>query len=338
MSQSNQTEFFFSITPDVVLNAVEKTGILCTGRCVTLNSFENRVYDVEIETPEGANERRIIKFYRPGRWSKEQLLEEHQFIADLAANEVPAIGPVPFPDGSTLAQTAEGIYYTLFPRVGGRAPEEMQPEQLVRLGRLLARLHVTAVQREAPHRLALNTQTYGIQNLDFLKQGGWLPLEFERAYDEVVREICRISEPFFLKARTHRLHGDCHLGNLLWNQQGPFFLDFDDLVNGPAVQDLWLILPGRPGSDPVAREQLECLLEGYESLRDFDRSQIRWIEALRALRLVHYAAWIARRWKDPAFPAAFPQFNTHRYWQDQLSDLRAQLQILTESAAHPILE
>ncbi len=338
MNPTNQTEFFFSITPDVVLGAVEKTGILCTGRCVTLNSFENRVYDVEIETPDGVNERRIIKFYRPGRWSSEQLLEEHQFIADLAANEVPAIGPVPFPDGSTLARTEEGIYYTLFPRVGGRAPEEMQPEQLVRLGRLLARLHGTAVQREAPHRLSLNTQTYGIQNLEFLKQGGWLPLEFERSYEQVVREICRVSEPFFATARSHRLHGDCHLGNLLWNQQGPFFLDFDDMVNGPAVQDLWLVLPGRPGSDPVAREQLECLLEGYESLRDFDRTQIRWIEALRALRLVHYAAWIARRWKDPAFPAAFPQFNTHRYWQDQLSDLQAQLQILTESAAHSILE
>jgi len=331
-------ESFFSLTPDVVLSAVERSGLQCTGRCVALNSFENRVYDVEIESEDGARERRIIKFYRPGRWTAEQIGEEHQFLADLAQNEVPAIGPVPFPGGGTLSKTEEGIFYTLFPRVGGRAPEEMQPEQLVRLGRLLARLHMTGVQRAAPHRVTLDQSTYGIQNLEFLKQGGWLPLEFERGYESVVRQICTIAEPFFKQVKAHRLHGDCHLGNLLWNDQGPFFLDFDDMVNGPAVQDLWLVLPGRPGSDPVAREQLECLLEGYESLRDFDRTQIRWIEALRALRLVHYAAWIARRWKDPAFPAAFPQFNTHRYWQDQLLDLQTQLQILTESVPAPILD
>jgi len=327
----SMTEFFFSLTPDVVLSAVEQSGISCTGRCLTLNSFENRVYDVEVEDQEGLRQRRIIKFYRPGRWTREQILEEHQFIADLAENEVPAIGPVPFPDGSTLAQTPEGIFYTLFPRVGGRAPEEMQPDQLRRLGRLLARLHMTGVQRQAPSRMRLDHQSYGIQNLSFLTQGRWIPIDIERSYTEVVQRICEISAPFFEGITPQRLHGDWHLGNLLWNDQGPFFLDFDDMVNGPAVQDLWLILSGRPGTDPVAREQLECLLEGYESLRDFDRSQIRWIEALRALRFVHFAAWIARRWKDPAFPAAFPQFNTSRYWQDQLSDLRIQLEILTHS-------
>lgn len=242
-------EFFFSLTPDVVLDAVERAGLQCTGRCVALNSFENRVYDVEIEDDDGVRARRIIKFYRPGRWSREQLLEEHQFLADLAANEVPAIGPVPFPDGATLAQTREGIFYTLFPRVGGRAPEEMQSEQLIRLGRLLARLHMTGVQRKAPHRIVLDQQSYGLANLEFLKQGGWLPLEFERSYEHTVRGICEISRPFFeqiQKQGPHRLHGDCHLGNLLWNEQGPFFLDFDDMVSGPAVQDLGSSCPGVP--------------------------------------------------------------------------------------------
>jgi Ser/Thr protein kinase RdoA (MazF antagonist) len=332
------SESFFSLTPDVVLTAVESAGILCTGRCFALNSYENRVYDVEIEDADGRRLRRVIKFYRPGRWSREQILEEHQFIADLAENEVPAIGPVPFPDGSTLASTADGIHYTLFPRVGGRAPEEMSAEQLRRMGRLLARLHSTGLRRQAPHRIVLDHRSYGLQNLEFLEQGGWLPLEVRQGYRDVVQKICALSEPFFTRLRPQRLHGDCHLGNLLWNDQGPFFLDFDDMVNGPAVQDLWLMLPGRPGSDPVAREQLELLLEGYESLMDFDRSQIRWIEALRALRFVHYAAWIARRWKDPAFPAAFPQFNTPRYWQDQLADLRVQLEFLTETAAGPTLD
>jgi Ser/Thr protein kinase RdoA (MazF antagonist) len=343
--RTDQEQFFFSLTPDVVLSAVESTGLLCTGRCFALNSYENRVYDVEVEIEAEGNsteghyndralrQRRVIKFYRPGRWTRDQILEEHQFIADLNENEVPAIGPLRFPNGDTLASTPEGIQYAIFPRVGGRAPEEMQPEQLRWLGRLLARMHSTGQQRQAPHRIHLNQKTYGLDALAELEQGGWLPLEIHSAYRDTVNRICERAERLLEPFSVHRLHGDCHLGNLLWNAQGalqgPSFLDFDDRVNGPAVQDLWLVLPGRPGSDSVARDQLDFLLDGYESIKDFDRSQLSLIEALRALRMIHYAAWISRRWQDPAFPAAFPQFNTPRYWQDQLADLRVQLEILT---------
>jgi len=322
--------FFFSLTPDVVLRSVESAGLECTGRCLTLNSYENRVYDVEIEIPDGKPERRVAKFYRPGRWTREQILEEHAFIADLVDAEIPAVAPLRFPDGSTLQETSEGIFYTLFPRVGGRSPEELSSEQLIRLGRLLGRMHGVAVSRPAPHRVSLNPSTYGLQNLEFLLRQHGLPLEIRTRYEQVVTKICELLEPRFSKLRLHRLHGDCHLGNLLWNERGPFFLDFDDMVNGPAVQDLWLILSGRPVQDDLARNQLEDLLMGYEEFRDFDRSQISLIEGLRALRFVHYAAWIARRWKDPAFPAAFPHFNSVRYWDEQLRDLEKQLEILTD--------
>ena len=330
-------EFFFSLTPDVVLRSVEESGLVCSGRCMALNSYENRVYDVEIENDEGRSERRIAKFYRPGRWTREQILEEHGFIADLVEDEIPAVAPLPFADGSTLRQTAEGIFYTIFPRVGGRAPEELTREQLVRLGRLLGRMHAVGASRPAPQRIALTPETYGIRNLEFLLAGGWLPPEIRARYEKAARSLCAWLEPHFASLRLHRLHGDCHLGNLLWNDRGPFFLDFDDMVNGPAVQDLWLILPGRPTQDPEARAQLEDLLEGYEEFRAFDRAQIRLIEGLRGLRFVHYAAWVARRWKDPAFPAAFPQFNTPRYWEEQLRDLEKQVEILTESPGALIL-
>jgi Ser/Thr protein kinase RdoA (MazF antagonist) len=331
-------EFFFSLTPDVVLRSVEESGLICTGRCMALNSYENRVYDVEIENEDGVRERRIAKFYRPGRWTREQLLEEHGFIADLVDSEIPAVAPLPFADGSTLRQTAEGIFYTIFPRVGGRSPEELSSEQLVRLGRLLGRMHAVGASKPAPHRISLTPTTYGLKNLEFLLEGGWLPLEIRSRYEKAVRSLCTWLEPRYAGLKLHRLHGDCHLGNLLWNDRGPFFLDFDDMVNGPAVQDLWLILPGRPTQDDEARAQLEALLEGYEDFRVFDRTQISLIEGLRGLRFVHYAAWIARRWKDPAFPAAFPQFNTSRYWDEQLRDLEKQVEILTETRAALILE
>jgi Ser/Thr protein kinase RdoA (MazF antagonist) len=331
-------EFFFSLTPDVVLRSVEESGLVCTGRCMALNSYENRVYDVEIEDDDGKRERRIAKFYRPGRWTREQLLEEHGFIADLVESEIPAVAPMLFADGSTLRQTPEGIFYTIFPRVGGRSPEELSSEQLIRLGRLLGRMHAVGASRPAPHRISLTPATYGLKNLEFLLEGGWLPLEIRSRYEKAVHALCSWLEPRYAGLKLHRLHGDCHLGNLLWNDRGPFFLDFDDMVNGPAVQDLWLILPGRPNHDDDARAQLEDLLEGYEDFRVFDRSQISLIEGLRGLRFVHYAAWIARRWKDPAFPAAFPQFNSSRYWDEQLRDLEKQVEILTESRAASILE
>lgn len=329
----SQTRFFFELTPDRVLQAVESGGFQCTGRCMQLNSFENRVYDVELESDDEGPSRssrnhRIVKFYRPGRWSKEQILEEHRFLADLREAEIPAIAPLPFPDGETLKQTSEGgIYYALFPKVGGRAPDELSDEQLRSIGMLLARIHNVGASRKADQRLELNPVTYGLDNLEYLLSK-WVPLECRGKYETTVRELCTIVEPWFKHlpgGAIHRVHGDCHLGNLLWNQDGPFFLDFDDMVRAPAVQDIWLVTPGR---DQDGLRQRSVLLEGYEDFRVFDRATLRLIEPLRALRFVHYTAWIARRWEDPAFPAAFPEFGSYHYWVDETQDLEEQLRLI----------
>ncbi|MGK5090124.1 serine/threonine protein kinase [Bdellovibrionota bacterium FG-2] len=325
--------YFFELTPERVLDAVETSGLRCTGRCLALNSFENRVYDVELENQDDAldagvpqnsvQNRRVIKFYRPARWSKEQILEEHQFLLDLAQEEIPVIAPLPFPDGSTLYETpGDGIYTVIFPKVGGRSPSELSVEQFRRIGRLLGRIHNVGAKRQAVHRLSLTSETYGMANLEFLLKGGWVALEFERRYKMVVGEICEVLTPQFKKFPEIRIHGDCHRGNLLWNEQGPFFLDFDDFVRGPAVQDFWLLLPGRVGEYPL---EVEALVDGYREMREFDSRSLSLIEGLRALRYIHYTAWIARRWEDPAFPLAFPHFNTFRYWEEATSDLEEQL-------------
>jgi Ser/Thr protein kinase RdoA (MazF antagonist) len=263
----------------------------------------------------------VAKFYRPGRWTEEQIQEEHRFLFDLIEAEIPAIAPTPFPDGRTLHEKG-GIYYAIFPKVGGRAPDEFSDEQLLRIGRLLGRVHNVGAAHEAKHRLEITPETYGIANLEYLLSRSLVPLEYQRRYESVVRAICSRIGPWFEGIRKHRLHGDCHPGNLLWNQQGPFFLDFDDMLVGPAAQDLWLLIPGR---DEEARRQRDLLLQGYEELRSFDRTTLRLIEGLRALRFVHYTTWVARRWDDPAFPIAFPEFGTHQYWEDETLDLEEQL-------------
>lgn len=331
-----QTRFFFELTPDRVLEAAEASGLRCTGRCMSLNSFENRVYDIELELDDesslASRKRVVAKFYRPGRWSVQQILEEHRFLDDLIEAEIPAVAPLRFPDGKTLHATSSEIQYTLFPKVGGRAPDELSDDQLVRIGRLLGRIHNVGAKRKAEHRLAITPQSYGLANLQFLLEHDWIPMEFRARYEATVRTICAQTQNWLETvplSGIHRLHGDCHLGNLLWNQEGPFFLDFDDMVIGPAAQDVWLLVPGR---DEDSLRQRDVLLQGYEEMRVFDRTSLRWVEALRALRFIHYTAWIARRWKDPAFPAAFPQFGTHRYWQDETADLEEQQRILSASA------
>ena len=339
---ADQTQFFFELTPDRVLDAVEASGLHCTGRCLTLNSFENRVYDVELDLDDEDSEEggqssaflasrriarsRIAKFYRPGRWNEAQILEEHAFLDDLAQNEIPVVAPLPFPDGSTLRKTPAGdIWYALFPKIGGRAPEELTDEQLIRIGRLLGRIHNTGAARDASHRLELTPAVYGWSNLEFLLKGNWIPLDLQSRYEQVAQRILVAIEPFFSGVATHRIHGDCHLGNLLWSPQGPFFVDFDDMLRGPAVQDLWLLISTR---DETARAQMDRLLQGYEEMREFDRRTLRLVEPLRALRFIHYSAWLARRWSDPAFPAAFPNFGSHHYWLDEIQDLEEQWRLI----------
>ncbi len=352
----SSNEFFFELTPERVLEAVEASGLRCTGRCMALNSFENRVYDVELEddaerpahdSRAAASARsRIVKFYRPGRWTEEQILEEHRFLLDLAAEDIPAVAPLAFADGRTLHRTKAGeIWYAIFPKKGGRAPaaDELPDEQLLRIGRLLARIHAVGAAREAPHRLRLDAATYGAQNLEFLLQGDWIPAEFGARYEQAARAIIDRSDALMSPSRggrfaqAQRLHGDCHLGNLILvpplagseAPASPFFVDFDDMVRGPPVQDLWLLVPGR---DEEALRQRELLIQGYEQMRAFDRASLALVEPLRALRFIHYTAWVARRWQDPAFPLAFPEFGSHRYWADETRDLEEQIRIIDLTA------
>ena len=328
------SQFFYDLTPDRVLEAVETAGFRVTGRCQALASFENRVYDVELEREDDApaarspsEQRRVVKFYRPGRWSREQILEEHRFILDLVEKEVPVVAPLEFPDGGTLRTTSFGeIHYAVFPKVGGRAPDELSQDSLRQIGRLLGRIHNAGASREAPHRVVLGPESYGTANLKFLLDRDFIPHELQGRYRHAVEKICDLAMPHFDAARKHRLHGDCHLGNLLFDGISRFFfVDFDDMVEGPAVQDLWLLIPSR-GME--AQMSWNALLDGYEEMRVFDRNTLALVEPLRALRFVHYSAWIARRWEDPAFPLAFPQFGTYLYWKDMTIDLEEQLRLV----------
>jgi len=307
------SEFFDQLTPDRVLSAVEAGGLEPTGHCTPLTCLENRVYDVRLE----GGVHVVAKFYRPNRWTREGILEEHAFLADLVAAEIPAVAPLAFPDGDTL-RTVEGIHYALWPRVGGRAPDEFEDEQLRMLGRLLARLHEVGSARDAPHRLRLDAATSALAPLDFLEAGGFLPDTCARRYRAAVEALAALYTERGRGVPVHRIHGDCHAGNLLRTDAGFCFLDFDDFVVGPAVHDVWMMLPGR---DAEGRRQRDVLIEAYQQMRPFDRRWLSLVEPLRGFRFVFYAAWIARRWRDRAFPAAFPHFGTPEYWENETRDL-----------------
>jgi Ser/Thr protein kinase RdoA (MazF antagonist) len=319
------TQFFFELTPERILSAVETVGLRCTGRCLTLNSMENRVYEVEIEMHDDDSPSarfRVAKFYRPGRWSEEQIREEHRFLLELQEDEIPVVAPIVFADGSTVQRMpGTEIFFALFPKQGGRNPQELNCELAERIGRLLARIHVVGGRSDAPSRIRLTPETYGVENLRFLRSVNAIPRDLEGQFVEVVGEICERSQRLFSGVPVQRLHGDCHLGNLLYRDDTLFFVDFDDMVVGPCVQDLWLLLPG---DDQEGRMLREALLEGYEELRSFDRSTLALIEPLRALRLIHYSAWLTRRWEDPVFPRTFPHYGTPAYWRDLLADLEEQ--------------
>lgn len=326
---NEDTQFFFELTPERILEAVEESEIRCTGRCLTLNSMENRVYEVEIESDSTPHPMRIVKFYRPGRWSKDQILEEHSFLQDLIEAEVPAIAPLKFKDGSTLKCLPNAnIFYTVFPKQGGRNPDELNDSELEQIGRLLARLHQVGEKRRAKHRIQLNPQTYGLDHLTYLIKSKSIPVEYELKYKSLVEKICEASVPLFKNVSFQRIHGDSHLGNLIFGRNGFAWVDFDDMCVGPCVQDLWLIVPGR---DERSRIQREILLEGYNQMRPFDRNSLRLIEPLRALRFIHFTAWIARRWNDPIFPKTFIHYGTPKYWEEQMTDLEEQLELIANS-------
>ncbi|MCP4713941.1 MAG: serine/threonine protein kinase [Deltaproteobacteria bacterium] len=308
---------FNRLTPEQVLDAVEVGGRRCTGRFLALNSYENRVYQFELEDDSWV----VGKFYRPGRWSRKIILAEHGFLAELNEVEIPVACPLDLGGGETLGVVG-GIFFSLFPRIGGRSPQELNDDQLRILGRLLGRIHNVGAGRETTARMKLLPGTYGQANLDFLRSKEIIPAEARDIYVATVEMLLRRIEPLFLDVPLHRIHGDCHLSNLIETSAGPTFLDFDDMVVGPAVQDVWMLVPSFDGHGQAQRE---TLLEAYVEFREFKPGWLRLIEPLRALRYIHYATWIARRWQDPAFQQTFVHFGTIQYWQKEILDLREQI-------------
>ena len=307
------SDFFYELTPDRVLDAVENAGFHPTGHCTPLTCLENRVYDIRLE----GGSHVVAKFYRPNRWSRQAILDEHRFLSELRRAEIPVCAPIAFPDGGTL-RSARGIHYALWERVGGRAPDEFDDEQVAILGRLLARIHNVGAAGEAPHRPHLDAVRSALEPVAFLEQQGFLPRECRRRYRAAVEEIAALYASWSEGVPLHRIHGDCHAGNLLRAADGWRFLDFDDFVVGPAVHDVWMLLPGR---DAEGARQRALLIEAYGQFRPFDSRWLRLVEPLRAFRFVFYAAWIAKRWEDKAFPAAFPHFGSAEYWENETRDL-----------------
>jgi Ser/Thr protein kinase RdoA (MazF antagonist) len=320
---ANSKHPYDRLTPDAVIEAVESLGHLCDGRILPLNSYENRVYQVGIEG--GAP--LVAKFYRPARWSDAAILEEHAFALELAAEEIPIVPPLVY-DGRSLFES-QGFRFALFERRGGRWPELGTAEEREWMGRFLGRIHMVGRRKRFQHRERIDIERMGADSCGYLLEQGWLPPHLEEAYDSLTRDLLdRVRDAFEIASAAQlRLHGDCHRGNVLWTEEGPHFVDLDDCVMGPAVQDLWMLLSG--SRDEMA-EQLSQILEGYSQFSTFDYGELVLIESLRTLRMIHYAAWLARRWEDPAFPRAFPWFTEPRYWENHVLQLREQLSAIEE--------
>ncbi|HSN19735.1 MAG TPA: serine/threonine protein kinase [Usitatibacter sp.] len=332
------------LTPDVVLNALESLGLACDGRLLALNSYENRVYQVGIEeplpgSPPSAMTMVVAKFYRPARWTDAQILEEHAFALELVEAEIPVVAPLAF-EGRTLHER-EGFRFAVFPRRGGRAPDLEDEKTLVWLGRFIGRIHAIGGVHPFEHRPRLDIASFGEEPRDFLLASGFIPPDLlgawkqaaELALEGVRHAYARAGDVAYI-----RVHGDCHPSNVLWTPDtgnapgGPHFVDLDDSRMAPAVQDLWMLVSG---DRHAMGRQLRRILEGYEDFREFDDRELHLVEALRTLRLIHYSAWLARRWDDPAFPITFPWFNTPRYWQDRILELREQVAALHEPPPVP---
>jgi Ser/Thr protein kinase RdoA (MazF antagonist) len=314
---------YAGLVPDVVLTAVESTGTPCDGSILALNSYENRVY--QIGTDDGFV---VAKFYRPGRWTDAAILEEHAFSLELVEQEIPVVPPLAV-DGRTLHEYG-GYRFAVFERRGGRWPELGSSEERVWMGRFLGRMHAVGGVREFESRPSLSVERLGQDSVNELLDSDWIPAHLIESYEAIANDVLDAVDDTFDSVGAIdaiRIHGDCHPGNVLWTDAGPHFVDLDDCMNGPAVQDMWLFLSGERNE---MAGQFADLLEGYEQFCQFDYRQMRLIEALRALRMLHYTAWIARRWQDPAFPMAFPWFVENKYWEEQVLSLREQRAALDE--------
>jgi Ser/Thr protein kinase RdoA (MazF antagonist) len=335
MPADSSTHPYSSLTPDVVLNALEGMDLRCDGRLMALNSYENRVYQVGVEDSGPV----VAKFYRPARWTDAQILEEHAFAHELASAEIPVVAPMAF-EGQTL-RASEGFRFAVFPRRGGRAPELEDPDTLEWLGRFIGRIHAVGAAKSFAHRPRLDIESFGEEPRAFLLASGFIPEDLAPAWKQAAQLALEGVRAAFDRAGdvAHiRVHGDCHASNVLWTPAtgnapgGPHFVDLDDARMVPAVQDFWMLVSGDRRS---MGRQLGKLVAGYEDFMEFDDRELHLVEALRTLRLLHYSAWLARRWDDPAFPIAFPWFDTPRYWQDRVLELREQIAALQEPPLVP---
>lgn len=337
-----QTHPYEQLTPDVVLDALASVQLFGDGRLTALSSYENRVYQASLEdaaadTGLQAGDKVVLKFYRPGRWSEAQILEEHAFAAELMAAEIPMIGPLAL-QGSTL-HTHAGFAFSVSPRRGGRRPELEDLNVLEWIGRFLGRIHAVGAVKPFAHRPALDPQTFGGASRRLLIEGEHLPLDMTSRWEAAFAEAMQVAQGIWSEVKEGggltpiRLHADCHPGNILWTPEGspgagPHFVDLDDARSGPAVQDLWMLLSGERAQQ---LQQLGALVDGYEEFRELDRRELRLIEVLRTLRLVHYSAWLAQRWGDPIFPINFPWFGSSDYWKGQVDMLIEQTEAMQET-------
>ena len=321
---SDRSRPYEGLTPDAVLDALDSVGVRGDGRLLALNSYENRVYQVNLE--DGGYV--VVKFYRPGRWSDAQIQEEHAFALELQGREIPVVAPQALKD-KTLNEF-KTFRFAVYPRRGGRTPELEDEKVLEWIGRFLGRIHAVGASKSFKHRPALTPQSFGAESRDWLMDSGMVPDDIRQVWFGVVEETLKKVKSIFDEVqplKTIRLHGDCHVGNILWTDDGPHFVDLDDARTGPAMQDLWMLLPG---DRAAAEKSLTAVLNGYKRFFDFNPNELLLVEPLRTLRLLHYSAWLARRWNDPAFPAAFPWFGTQRYWQDRILELREQTAAMDE--------
>jgi len=316
---------YANLNPDLILDAIDSVGFRCTGSLLALNSYENRVYQVGIEDDAPL----IAKFYRPKRWTDAAILEEHRFAIELLNLEIPVVAPLAGANGATLHHYEEHRF-ALFPRKGGRALELDNLDHLEWMGRFIGRLHAVGAAHSFEHRIKLDVQTYGHNAYRYLLENNFIPEHLKPNYCQTVENILQKIEQKFRQVGAIdmiRLHGDCHVGNVLWNDAGPHIVDLDDCLAGPAIQDIWMLLSG---NEDQVRLQLNLILSGYREFHDFNVRQCHLIEALRTLRMLHYSAWLAKRWEDPAFPLNFPWFNTAYYWQEELQNLHEQALLLDQ--------
>lgn len=318
------SEFHFAqLTPDLILDAIESTGLYVESGLLPLNSYENRVYQFLASD----NQRFVVKFYRPERWSREQLVEEHQFSQELVDDEIPVVAPLRIND-STL-HLYQGFHFAIFPSVGGRQFEVDNLQQLEWMGRYLGRIHQVAKQSEFKYRPTMTVEDYLLRPKQRILSSDFIPLHMQSPFSAVLDQVIDECTKQYKVESVQRLHGDCHAGNILWNQ-GPSFVDLDDCRTGPAIQDIWMMLSGDEGQQ---NEQLNTLLNGYEEFSEISDCEFALIEPLRAMRMVHYMGWLTARWSDPAFPRNFPWFTSDKYWEQQTLALKEQLSDLQQNNA-----